>query len=59
MNPRFTATYTEVKDLRINLSRSGDVAWYSAILDDLGEWDGRQIGNRDIQWTGVPGKRAG
>jgi hypothetical protein len=46
-------------DLRITLSRSGDVAWYSALLDDIGEWDGKPVGERDIFWTGVLEKRDG
>jgi hypothetical protein len=57
MDPRFKATLTEVRDLRIWISHSGDVAWYSALLDDLGEWDGKQVGARDIRWTGVLEKR--
>jgi ketosteroid isomerase-like protein len=59
MDPRFKATVTEIRDLRVHLSRSGDVAWYSATLDDLGEWDGRPVGDRDIRWTGVLEKRGG
>jgi ketosteroid isomerase-like protein len=59
MDPRFKATVTEIRDLRIHLSRSGDVAWYSATLDDLGEWDGKPVGDRDIRWTGVLEKRGG
>jgi ketosteroid isomerase-like protein len=59
MDPRFKATVTEVRDLSIHLSRSGDVAWYSAALDDLGEWDGKPVGARDIRWTGVIEKRGG
>ncbi len=59
MDPRFKATLTEFRDLRINLSRSGDVAWFSATLDDLGEWDGKPVGARDIRWTGVLEKRDG
>jgi ketosteroid isomerase-like protein len=59
MDPRFKATLTEVRDLRIHISRSGDVAWYSAMLDDLGEWDGKPTGSRDIRWTGVLEKRRG
>lgn len=59
MDPRFKATLTEVRDLRINISRSGDVAWYSALLDDLGEWDGKPTGARNIRWTGVLEKRDG
>jgi ketosteroid isomerase-like protein len=59
MDSRFKATVTEVRDLQIHLSRSGDVAWYSATLDDLGEWDGKPVGARDIRWTGVLEKRGG
>jgi ketosteroid isomerase-like protein len=59
MDPRFKATLTEVRDLRVNISRSGDVAWFSATLDDLGEWDGKPRGARDIRWTGVLEKRKG
>jgi hypothetical protein len=59
MGPRFKATLTEVHDLRIHFSRTGDVAWYSAMLDDLGELDGKPVGARDIRWTGVLEKRNG
>jgi ketosteroid isomerase-like protein len=59
MDPRFKATVTDIRDLRIHISRSGDVAWYSAMLDDLGEWDGKATGSRDIRWTGVLEKRRG
>jgi ketosteroid isomerase-like protein len=59
MDPRFKATVTDVRDLRIHLSRSGQVAWYSATLDDLAEWDGKPVGARDIRWTGVLEKRRG
>ncbi len=59
MDPRFKATVTEVRDLSVHLSHSGDVAWYSATLDDLGEWDGKPVGARDIRWTGVLEKRGG
>ena len=59
MGPRFKATLTQVRDLRIKISRSGDVAWFFAMLDDLGEWDGKPTGDRDIRWTGVLEKRNG
>jgi ketosteroid isomerase-like protein len=58
-DPRFTATHFEVKDLRINVSKSGDVAWYSCFLDDFGEWDGAKIGWENARWTGVLEKRGG
>jgi ketosteroid isomerase-like protein len=59
MDSRFRAIRTEVRDLRIHLSNSGDVAWYSAILDDVVEFDGKRGGAEDIRWTGVLEKRSG
>jgi len=45
--PRFKAIRTEVRDLRIHLSRSGDVAWYYRhTLDDVVEFDGKRGGMR-------------
>jgi ketosteroid isomerase-like protein len=59
MDPRFKATSFDVRDLVVTLSRSGDVAWYSAVLDDLALWDGRPTGWKDTRWTGVVEKRGG
>jgi hypothetical protein len=59
MDPRYKATHYEVRDLRTQFSRSGDVAWFSCILDDLGEWEGKPIGWKDTRWTGVLEKRDG
>jgi ketosteroid isomerase-like protein len=59
MDPRFKATSFDVRDLRVTFSRSGDVAWWSAILDDLGEWDGKPTGWKDTRWTGVLERRDG
>jgi ketosteroid isomerase-like protein len=59
MDPRFKATRFDVRDLRITRSRSGDVAWFSAILDDCGEWDGKPSCWLDTRWTGVLEKREG
>lgn len=53
MDPRFEATRTDVRDFRCQLSRSGDVAWFSAILDDCATWDGAPICWNDTRWTGV------
>jgi hypothetical protein len=54
---RFVATDFDLKDLRIVFSRSGDVAWYSAMLDDCYEWDGVYNCLQDTRWTGVLEKR--
>ena len=59
MDPRFKATTLDIRELRIDLSPSGVTAWWSGILDDLGEWDGKPIGWKDTRWTGVLEKRAG
>jgi DNA gyrase inhibitor GyrI len=57
MDPRFTATHMDVRDMRIQFSRSGNVAWFSAILDDFGEWDGKPAQWKDTRWTGVLERR--
>jgi ketosteroid isomerase-like protein len=59
MDDRFKATSFDVRDLRVTFSRRGDVAWFSAMLDDLGEWNGKPTGWKDTRWTGVLEKRAG
>jgi hypothetical protein len=55
----FQAIRYEVKDLRINLSRSGEVAWYSAYLDDFNEWNGQSASWVNVRWTGTLEKRDG
>jgi len=59
LDPRFKATSFDVRDLRITFSRSADVSWFSAVLDDLAEWDGKPTGWKDTRWTGVLERRDG
>ena len=59
MTDAFKATDFAVKELRINFSTSGLVAWYSAILDDHAEWNGQPGGWDNVRWTGVLEKRDG
>jgi ketosteroid isomerase-like protein len=59
MDPRFEATRTEVRNFRCHLSQSGEVAWFSAILDDCYRWDGRPGCWKDTRWTGVLEHRDG
>jgi len=59
MDPRFKAVTCEIRDMRIGVSRSGDAAWWSCMLDDLAEWDGKPTGWKDTRWTGVLEKRDG
>jgi hypothetical protein len=42
-----------IKNLRVILSRSGNVAWFSCLLDDWGEWGGTPWNWKDTRWTGV------
>jgi ketosteroid isomerase-like protein len=58
-SPDFKAVRYDIRDLRIRLSRSGDVAWFFAILDDINEWKGRPANWEDTRWTGVLEKRDG
>ena len=58
LNPAFKATRYEIKDLKVNLSPTGQTAWFSCLLDDYGEWDGTPMGWDNARWTGVLEKRA-
>jgi ketosteroid isomerase-like protein len=53
MDDKLRPALTEIKDLRINLSRSGDVAWFSCLLDDCGEYNGRKWEWLNCRWTGL------
>lgn len=57
LNDAFKAIRYEVRDLKINLSCSGEVAWYSCMLDDENEWNGRPASWLNVRWTGVLEKR--
>ncbi|MDM8003670.1 MAG: nuclear transport factor 2 family protein [Bacteroidota bacterium] len=59
MSPDFQAVRYEIKDLRINISGSGTVAWWFCILDDINEWKGEPANWEDTRWTGVMEKRDG
>ena len=59
MDPRNIAKGYDIRNLRIVISETGQVAWFSAIVDDEGEFDGKPWGAKDIRWTGVLEKRGG
>lgn len=59
LDPRFKATGFNLRDLRINFSPLGDAAWWSCILDDIYEWNGKAGAWKDTRWTGVLEKRDG
>ena len=58
MDPRNIAIGFEIRDLRIAFSKNKDVAWFSAIVADEGEFDGKPWGAKNIRWTGILEKRA-
>jgi ketosteroid isomerase-like protein len=59
MDPKFKAEHSAFNDLRIHLSKSGDVAWFSCLLIDHNTYDGRPANWDDVRWTGVLEKREG
>ena len=56
---RFRAIRHEVSDLKIVFSRTGEVAWFYCVLDDINEWDGEPANWEKVRWTGVLEKRDG
>ena len=59
MDPRNKAISFEIRNLRLVMAKTGEVAWFSAFVDDAGEWDGKPWGSKDVRWTGVLEKRRG
>jgi hypothetical protein len=59
MSPDFKSNHYKIWDLRINLSQSGDVGWYSCMLEDCSEFKGEPGCWEDTRWTGVLEKRDG
>jgi len=58
-HPDFKYVRHELRDLKINLSKSGDVAWFYCILDDSNTWKGQPANWENARWTGVLEKREG
>lgn len=53
LRPEFQAVSHELKNPRVTLNRSGTCAWFSAYLDDINTWKGKEIAWRNVRWTGV------
>jgi len=58
-SPNFKAVGHEIHDLRINFSKSGEVAWYYCVLDDYNTWQDQPANWEKVRWTGVLEKRNG
>ena len=59
MDPAFVAVGSDFRDMQIHISHSGDVAWWSCILDDRNTLQGRPAVWENVRWTGVLEKREG
>jgi len=59
LRPGFKALEFKIKELRLNLSLSGEVAWFSCLLDDFCELNGQRTGWENCRWTGVLEKQKG
>lgn len=57
MSDDFKAIRYEISDLKITFSRSGEVAWFVCMLDDINEYKGQPASWEDTRWTGVLEKR--
>ncbi|MGC9780075.1 MAG: nuclear transport factor 2 family protein [Candidatus Heimdallarchaeota archaeon] len=57
MDPSNIVKGFEIRNLRIVFSKNKEVAWFSAIVDDEGEFDGKPWGAKNIRWTGILEKR--
>lgn len=52
-------TSTDISELRISLSQSGEVAWFSALCEDHGFYKEKAYHWSGCRWTGVLEKRNG
>jgi len=59
MDTAFVAVGTDFRDMQVRLSRGGDVAWWSCVLDDRNTWQGRPANWVNVRWTGVLERRDG
>jgi len=59
MSEDFEAVRFDIRDLRINFSQDGTVAWWYCILDDINTWKGQPANWENVRWTGVLEKRNG
>jgi ketosteroid isomerase-like protein len=58
-DPEFQYVRHDVNDLTINISDSGDIAWFYCVLDDINTWKGKPATWENTRWTGVLEKREG
>ena len=53
MRDDFKAIKVEIKDFRIHMSPTMKTAWWSCILNDYNEFQGKPANWENVRWTGV------
>ena len=59
MSPDFKYVRHELRDLEITFARSGELAWFYCVLDDINTYKGQPASWENARWTGVVEKRNG
>ncbi|MFC2124685.1 nuclear transport factor 2 family protein [Bacteroidota bacterium] len=59
MGKDFKAIRTEIKSLRIHISTTLQTSWFSCILNDYNEFQGKPFVWENVRWTGVLEKISG
>ena len=59
MSPDFKYVRHEIRDLEITFARSGDVAWFYCVLDDINTYKGQPASWENTRRTGVLERRDG
>ena len=57
MSDDFKAVRYDIRELKINFSKSREVAWFFCFLNDINEWKGQPANWENTRWTGVLEKR--
>lgn len=57
MSEDFKAVRYDIRDLQVNISQTGTVAWWYCLLDDVNTWRGQPASWENTRWTGVMEKR--
>jgi len=58
-SPNFKAISHEVKDLKLNFSKDGSIAWFYCVVNDYNSWKDQPANWENTRWTGVLEKREG
>jgi len=57
LDDRFQAISHELIDLKVQISESGNMAWFYCIVNDYNTWEGKPVNWENVRRTGVLEKR--